>query len=110
MNQLSELLQRALMLLTWCIGAVRHAWVRLVTGLTLVILATWFTYTGYTKWQQTIDESNSCNFEESDLSEHFRYIQFTINSQNLRDPEFIGSYFINLGKELGKEPYRLNII
>lgn len=83
---------------------------RLITGIFVVIMATWFTYTGYNKWQQTIHEANSCSFVPNNIKSHFRYIQFIINRQNLRNPVFDGRYFINLGNEFGNGSYQLSII
>jgi hypothetical protein len=37
---------------------VRHAWVRLATGLALVILVSWLVYTGYSEWQKTTGASS----------------------------------------------------
>ena len=62
MSRLSAFRRQALTFLTWCFVPIRHAWVRLIIGLYVVMLATWCTYTGYKKWQQTTNETNICSF------------------------------------------------
>ena len=110
MSRPSAFLRQALTFLTWCFAHLRQTWVRLITGMFVVILTAWFTYTGYNKWEETINNTNVCSFGPSYIKEHFRYIQLILNSQNLRDPVFDGRYFLNLGNEFGNGSYDLHIL
>jgi hypothetical protein len=76
------------------ISRVRYVWVRVTTGLFLVILTSVLVFNGYVQWERTIAETHECR-----RGTGFPYIEVYIDSQELRGPIFDERYFINLGRD-----------
>jgi hypothetical protein len=89
---------------------VRHAWVRLGSGLIAVGLFLSLISTGYRDWSTEITATNYCSIVPAGWPQNqFRYIQLYVDNERLRDPIFDGRYFINLGTDFGRDQYHLRI-
>jgi hypothetical protein len=87
---------------------VRHAWVRLASGLVSVALLLWLVSAGYSDWKKEITAANYCQMVPAGWPQNqFRYIQLYIDNEKLREPVFEGRYVVNLGT-VGRE-YHLRI-
>jgi hypothetical protein len=88
---------------------VRHAWVRLASGLLSVALLLSLVSAGYSDWKKEITAANYCPVVPAGWPQNqFRYIQLYIDNERLREPIFEGRYVVNLGTDFGHE-YHLRI-
>lgn len=89
----------------------RRAWVRLITGLALVVWVLLLVYTGRSEFLKTVTNPNySCSKTAAGWPQQFSYLQLIVDSQRLREPVFDGFYFINLGSEFDQKGLELTII
>ena len=87
------------------VSRVRPVWVRLTAGIVVVGVAWWVVSAGYSEWQAAINAPRQCATQL-----RLPYIQFNIESQELRAPVFDGGFFINLGKDYGTSPRKIKLI
>ena len=101
--------RRALELVGRCMVPVRHAWLRIATGLVAVVLVLLVVCAGYSEWLKATTTTNYCSLVPQDWPEHgFRYLQLYVDNERLSAPIFDGRYVINLGRDLGN-PYHLRM-
>jgi hypothetical protein len=92
------------------VSCLRPVWVRLTAGIAVVGVSCWLVYAGFAEWQASIRAPRQCAHAQQGWPQaNFRYIQFNVESQELRAPVFDGGFFINLGKDYGTSPRKIKL-